>query len=127
MIAISEERAAAEAGEAAVNKAVVRAAEFLKLSQGELGEIIGLPTSSASRFVHGRQTLRRDSKQYQLALLFVRAFRSLDAISGGDERYNREWLRAENTALHAVPLTLMKRPEGLSDVLAYLDSRRALV
>lgn len=118
---------AANSGETAVNKAVVRAADFLKLTQAELGEIIGLTSSSASRFVNGQQPLRKGTKPYQLSLLLVRVFRSLDAISGGDERYNRDWLRADNLALHGVPLEMMKRPEGLSDVLAYLDSRRAIV
>lgn len=115
------------AGEVAVNKAVINAVKFLQLSQTELGEIIGLTSSSVSRFVKGQQSLHKRTKPYQLALLLVRVFRSLDAISGGDERYNRDWLRAQNLALGGVPLEMMRRPEGLADVLAYLDSRRALV
>lgn len=115
------------AGERAVNKALARVAAFLDLSGTDLGEIVGLSRSSTSRFLSGHQVLRKESKSYQLALLLVRVFRSLDAISGGDERYNREWLRAENLALGGIPLNMMKRPEGLADVLAYLDSRRAIV
>lgn len=115
------------AGERAVNKALSRVAAFLELSGTDLGEIVGLSRSSASRFLGGRQVLRKESKPYQLALLLVRLFRSLDAISGGDERYNRDWLRCHNLALGGVPLEMMRRPEGLADVLAYLDSRRALV
>lgn len=118
---------AGRSGELAVNKAMANTAKFLKLSQTELGEIIGLSSSSASRFVNGQQSLQKGSKPYQLGLLLVRVFRSLDAISGGDERYNREWLRAENLALGGIPLDMMKRPEGLTDVLAYLDSRRAII
>ena len=39
---------------------------------------------------------RAEDKSFELALLFIRLFRSLDAIVGGDEAVARAWLRNEN-------------------------------
>ena len=40
--------------------------------------------------------------------LFLRLFRSLDAIVAGDEPSARGWLQAENTALGGVPGELIQ-------------------
>ncbi|MBN9063955.1 MAG: DUF2384 domain-containing protein, partial [Rhizobiales bacterium] len=60
-------------------------------------------------------------------LLFIRLFRSLDAITGGDEAAARAWLRADNTALGGKPIDMILRISGLLDVIGYLDARRAVV
>ena len=59
--------------------------------------------------------------------MFVRTFRALDAIVGGDESVVAAWMRSPNSALGGEPLVLMKTVSGLVDCLAYLDARRALV
>lgn len=107
-------------------KAVVRAAERLKLSNRALGKIIGLSEASVSRMGKGAFMLRRGDKNFELGLLFVRLFRSLDAIMGGDESAARSWLRSDNAALDATPLELIQTVAGLVTALAYLDARRAL-
>jgi hypothetical protein len=43
---------------------------------------------------------------------------------GGDEAKSRAWLRAENTHLGGVPADLIRRVEGLVDVVHYLDAMR---
>lgn len=53
----------------------------------------------------------------------VRLFVALDILSAGDQRYAREWIRAENIALGYVPLQLISRPGGLSEVVGYLESQ----
>ena len=50
-----------------------------------------------------------------------------DAIAGGDETVARKWLRNSNTGLGGVPADRITTITGLTDVLAYLDARRALV
>ena len=62
----------------------------------------------------------------EFALLFVRVFRSLDAIVG-DEKSARQWLTSENRALNGRPLDLIRQTEGLVRVVHYLDASRALV
>jgi hypothetical protein len=60
-----------------------------------------------------------------LALLFVRAFRSLDSIVG-DTRSARVWLQSDNHALNARPIDLLSDTEGLVSVVHYLDASRAV-
>jgi hypothetical protein len=75
----------------------------------------------------GEYSLRPTGKDYELAVLFVRLFRSLDAIVGGDAGVAREWLRNTNIPLGAAPLEHIQTIRGLTDVVGYLDARRAVV
>ena len=112
---------------AVVTKAAVRAAERLGLSNRVLATVLGVSEATVSRMGAGSYELAAGGKPYELAVLFLRLFRSLDAITGGDSRVAREWLRVENTALGAAPMTLIGSVSGLVNVVAYLDARRALV
>lgn len=121
------QRAAAPAAEAAVvAKAVTRAADRLDLSNRVLAGVLGLSEASVSRLGSGAYQLDPGGKPFELALLFLRLFRSLDGITGGDSAVAREWLRNENTALGATPVRLIGSVAGLVNVVAYLDARRAL-
>ncbi len=112
---------------AVLTRAVLRAADRLGLRGAELARIIGVSEPTVSRMRKGNFVLREGSKEYELAALLVRLFRSLDALLGGDEAAMRDWLRAPNTALGAAPAERIRQVEGLVDVLAYLDTRRAVV
>jgi len=63
-------------------------------------------------------------REWEFALLFVRMFRSLQAIVGNDHDA-QVWLKHENLALGARPLELIRSAEGLVRVLHYLDASRA--
>jgi len=110
-----------------VTKAVVRAAERLGLSNRVLAAILGLSEATISRMGAGAYQLDAGQKAFELAVLFVRLFRGLDAITGGDATVARAWLRNENTALGAAPLALVTSVSGLVTVVGYLDARRAVV
>lgn len=112
---------------AVVGKSLMRAAAYLQISNRALARIIGLSESSITRVAQETFALEPGSKPFELALLFVRLFRSLDAITGGDPVTARAWIRADNTALNGKPLDLMTHIPGLIDVIAYLDARRAVV
>lgn len=109
-----------------LTKAVVRAADRLGLQQKALAQVLGLSESVVSRMRSGSYVLER-GKAFELAVLFVRLYRSLDAIVSGDERSAREWMRHRNLALGARPLDLIQKVHGLIDVIQYLDTRRAAV
>ena len=113
-----------EAG-AVLTKAAVRAADRLGLSGRQLADIVGVSEATVSRWKRGDSLLEPGSKPFELAALLVRTFRSLDAITGGDEAVARRWLAAPNTALAARPVELMTQVQGLVDVTTYLDARRA--
>ena len=112
---------------AVVGKAVLRASERLGLSGRVLARIIGVSEPTLSRMRTGTAQLEKGSKPFELAVLFIRLFRSLDAIAGGDEQVARAWMTSPNLALGAAPIERITTIAGLLDVIAYLDARRALV
>ena len=111
---------------AVVTKAVVRAAERLDVSNRLLAAVLGLSEATVSRMSTGSYELAAASKPFELAVLFVRLFRSLDAITGGDSAVARAWLRNDNTVLGAAPISLVTSVSGLVNVVGYLDARRAV-
>jgi hypothetical protein len=110
-----------------LTKAVLRAAEKLDVKGSRLALILGLSEPTVSRMKKGEYLLEADTKPFELAVLFVRLFRSLDAIVGGDEAVARAWLANPNLALDGRPVEKIRTIAGLTDVIAYLDARRALV
>lgn len=112
---------------ALVTKALLRAAGRLELASKDLARILGLSEATVSRMTRGTYVLAPDQKPFELALLLVRLYRSLDSIAGGDPQVARLWLRADNTALGGVPLSRIMSIPGLVDTIAYLDARRATV
>lgn len=105
-------------------KAVIAAAERLGIRQTALARIIGVSAPTVSRMTQAQYGLDPDSKPGELGLLFVRLFRSLDAIVGTDDAARR-WLDSHNHALNGRPAELIRSATGLVDVVAYLDSQRA--
>jgi uncharacterized protein (DUF2384 family) len=67
--------------------------------------------------------IRRATKEWELALLLVRLFRSLDALWGHEEAAHT-WLASHNLALAARPVDLVPSIEGLVRVVNYLDNAR---
>jgi len=104
-------------------KAVVRAARALGLSQRDLAAVMGISESSASRLNRGRP-VDPESKEGELAILFLRVYRSLDAVLGGNEEQARRWMHAENLHLQEVPARLLSSVTGLVRVADYLDAMR---
>ena len=104
-------------------KAVLSAAGRLGLRNRQLAAVIGSSEASVSRLQTGRG-LDPQTKEGELALLFLRLYRSLDALVGGDERQAQSWLTAENDHLGGVPVERMRTVEGLVDVVQYLDAMR---
>jgi uncharacterized protein (DUF2384 family) len=117
----------ADASAAIVTKAVLRAAGELGMTAKALANVIGVSEATVSRMRSGDFTLQPGQKSFELAVLFVRLYRSLDAIVGGDEAVARAWLKNGNTALDGAPLNLIQTIPGLMHVIDYLDARRAVV
>jgi len=112
---------------ATLSKAVVRAASALKIKQATLAEVLGISAPSVSRLIAGAYQIEPTrSKEWELALLFVRLYRSLDAIVGpGEKAYS--WLNHENLALKARPVDLIRSAQGLVNVVEYLDYYRGRI
>lgn len=103
--------------------ATLAAARHLGVPNRELARILGISEASVSRLSRGR-TLRPDSREAETAALFVRLFRSLDAITGGDEAQAQAWYRGGNHHVGGVPAERVQTVEGLVDVVRYLDAMR---
>jgi len=116
-----------DARSAVLTKAVLRAADQLGVRSKSLSAVIGVSEPTVSRMRKGGFLLEPDTKPFELGILFVRLFRSLDAIVGGDERVAKSWLTNENTAIGARPIDKIQTIAGLIDVIAYLDARRAII
>lgn len=106
-----------------LTKAVLRAARSLGVNQRRLATVLGVSEATVSRLARG-STLGVTTKEGELALLFVRLFRSLDALVGGDDAKAREWLWAGNRHLGGVPGDRISCITGLIDVVTYLDALR---
>ena len=119
--------APSESQAAALSKATVRAAQRLGLKNRVLAAVIGLSEPTISRMSKSEFTLARDSKPFELSAMFVRLFRALDAIVGGDEAVAKAWLLNANTALGDAPINLIQSVSGLVNVVQYLDSRRSRI
>ena len=116
--------AAPEAG-SVLTKAVVNAADKLNVKAHVLATVLGVSEATVSRMKRGDYRLDEGAKAFELGVLFVRLFQSLDAIVGGDEPSARAWLANPNLALGGRPVERIRTVTGLVDVVAYLDARRA--
>jgi hypothetical protein len=112
---------------ALVTKAMTRAADKLRINSKTLAGVIGVSEATVSRMKNGRHALEAGSKPFELAVLLVRLYRSLDALIGGDDVAASAWLSNTNTALGAAPIELIQSVSGLMNVIQYLDARRAIV
>jgi hypothetical protein len=110
-----------------LTKATLRAADKLGLKNRILASIIGVSEPTVSRMSKGAYFLQPDEKSFELSALFVRLYRSLDAIVGGDEKVAQSWFTNQNSALGDTPINLVRKVSGLIHVIQYLDSRRARI
>lgn len=127
---LQDHAAAVAAREATIlTGAALKAADRLNLSGSTLAAVLGLSPASLTRMRRGQFLLERNAtgKAFELAVLFVRLYRSLDAIVGGDMAVAQDWLRNQNTALNGKPIDKIKSIPGLVETIAYLDARRAVV
>jgi uncharacterized protein (DUF2384 family) len=117
----------ADAAAATLTKAVVRAAGLIGVSQQSLSRILGVSAATVSRMFSGQYRLARErGKEWELAVLFVRMYRSLDAIFGHADAA-QQWLNGDNLGLMGKPIELIQSTEGLVRVLHYLDAHRGRV
>ena len=73
-----------EAG-ATLSKAVRNVASLLEIRQNALARILGVSPATASRLCAGAYQLSPErGKEWELGILLVRLFRSLDALLGHD-------------------------------------------
>lgn len=110
-----------------LTEAVRRVAQFWKLTNQQLGTILGVSIASAGRLREGKLELDSRTKAFEVGQYLVRLFRSLDALMGSDDQAAREWLRTPNLDLEQRPIELLSTFTGLARVCDYVDAFRARV
>ncbi len=122
---IDAKKTTAKSDAALVADALLRASNHLAIAKKALSRIVGLSESSLSRL--RKRDFELDGKSLELAILFIKMYRSLDAIVGSDDTAAAAWLRNMNATLGTTPLEMIQTTSGLNDVISYLSSRRAPV
>ena len=112
------EPAATSSDDQVLSDATRRAAAELGLTQAALADIVGRHRSRL------RDGIDPNGKSGELALLFVRVYRGLFALLGGDRDAMRRWVRANNRGTGGVPAEQMTSVDGLVRVLGYVDGMR---
>jgi hypothetical protein len=107
-------------------KASLNAAEQLGLNQTELAAVLGVHRTAVSRLKQ-QPAIDPESKQGELALLFVRMARALFALTGGDIEWMRHFMRTPNTVTGGVPAQQIASIQGLMTVLQFVDAVRGKV
>ena len=104
-----------------LTKALLNAGKHLGLSQAELGKVVGKDRTSISRGIS------ETSKAGELALLFIRCYRSLYVLVGGDSGDMKHWMHTNNLHTGGIPAEQVKTVAGLTRVVDYLDALRGKV
>lgn len=107
-------------------KALFNSINYLGLTQAELGQIIGVDRTTVTRLKH-KGNLDPDSKPGELAGCLIRIFRGLYALMGGDAAAIQHWMSTFNHHLNGRPLEMIQHPQGLIQVLVYLDALRGKI
>ena len=107
--------------------ALSRIAESWRLTNEQLGAILGLSPATASRLRSGTFQMEPQSKAFELGQPLLRLFRGLDALMGSDDEASISWLKAPNLDLAGRPLDLIRTIKGLGEVTHYVDDFRAHV
>lgn len=107
--------------------AISRVAACWKLSNAQLGAILGLSPATVSRLRSGGFELDRSSKAFELGQYLIRLFRSLDALMGSDDAASTSWLHSPNVDLDGRPIDLIRSIRGLDAVANYVDDYRAQI
>lgn len=99
-------------------KALIHASKELGLTQKDAGQVIGKDRTILARGIDPA------TKAGELALMLVRAYRSLHVLVGGAPEDMRHWMTTRNRHVGGVPVEQIKTVPGLTRVVEYLDAMR---
>lgn len=109
-----------------LSQAVAEVSRHLDISSTELGTILGISQSSASRLMNASYTLREQHKEWELAALLVRLYRGLYSIVGSNDHLAKDWLKSRNKAFgDQIPFAVIQQASGLVHACDYVDAHRA--
>jgi hypothetical protein len=107
-------------GQIIVMKAFINAYKTMGIPDDHAAKLIGVGRSTLLR----KHSFETESKQSELQILFIRLYRSLFALFGGDITSMKHWFEHKNKHIRGVPRELCFTVTGLVNVNAYLDALR---
>lgn len=108
---------------AVLSKALLNAADQLGLKQMQLASVIGVHRNAISR-LKTNLDLDPATKQGELALLLIRVYRALYALSGADAAWIHHFMNSPNEVTKGVPIEQIQSVNGLFTVLNFVDAIR---
>ena len=108
-----------------INKAFNNACHELGLTNKDKGIMLGLDPSTLAR--KKGIGFSPESITGQLQLSFIRLYRSLFAIAGGDNAFMKHWYKTDNKALNGSPAILCLKIEGVVRSNQYLSAMRGKI
>ena len=107
-----------------ITHAFLEAGRELGMTLGQLARVIGVSESAMKNYSRGSASIN-SPKDQELSLGFIRVYRALFAILGGDREQMQHWMRTPNRHLNEqTPRTLATTYQGLAELNVYLDAMR---
>lgn len=91
----------------------------LRMGQSALARVIGADGTAGAL-----ERIETSSEAGEHALLFVRCYRALYAVTGGQTEQMVHWMHTENHHTGGVPAEQATTPQGLKTVVEYLEAIR---
>jgi len=110
-----------------VSGAYVEAGRELGLTLKQMALVIGVSEPAMKNYSRGAATIN-SAKSQELSLGFIRVYRALFAILGGNREQMRHWMKTPNRHFsNQVPTDLAGSYQGLAALNVYLDAMRGRV
>lgn len=106
---------------AVLASSLITAGTELGLSNSELAAVLGLHRSAISRLKH-RPNINPDSKQGELALMLIRIYRALHALTDGNPKWMQHFMREPNSLTGDIPARQIQEIGGLMRVMFCVES-----
>lgn len=110
-----------------VTEAYIEAGRELGLTLRQMASVIGVSEPAMKNYSRGSATIS-SAKSQELSLGFIRVYRALFAILGGNREQMRHWMKTPNLHFkNQVPTDLAGSYQGLAALNVYLDAMRGRV
>ena len=107
-----------------VTHAFIEAGRELGMTLGQLARVIGVSDSAMKNYSRGTASIS-SPKDQELALGFIRVYRALFAVLGGNREQMQHWMHTPNRHLNGQPpAALASHYQGLAELNVYLDAMR---
>lgn len=110
-----------------ITEAYTAAGRELGLTLKQMAAVIGVSEPAMKNYSRGSATIS-SRKSRELSLGFIRVYRALFAILGGNREQLQHWMKTPNRHFNnQVPSELAATYQGLAQLNVYLDAMRGRV